>query len=695
MQRVLILGKSIQSNDYDSTEQDIEELLHAMREEHNSSYTSSIVRNMISITDEQTHTIPHGEYLTEEGTLNWTMFTKTVMTGAERPNDMEADLLLFKCASKHLKSVIMQHIHPVTKKFFCTSTLDEIIAKFGSKMSFLPKLVIEVPEYSRDNALFMDLVQLYRQGHYQLCFQMGITFLERSLGDLLVSGMDSFTTRQLKINDMLVHDRLQDILGFDIIFLLRLISGPLQGMNLRNITWHGFLKDDEFPECYASFLLILILSLSDLEQVKLAYKEGNRRPLKTLLDYDTPIEFSFDLEQACSLIDNNFFVPPNQREQWKLSMSMYAQGNVYYTAATMYPLLEHALRRLFAFINSCEDRVLSAETNKLYTTFDDILCPIVEPSMERNKLYVELGVPILLSLFDLLVWKDGPRLRDKLSHGVVDPRGIPKSIVDRTVMISLALFQKYSFRENMVVIIDKRYSPAFHPQMGLYKEIQETSVHVQQFWEKYARNYVEHAELNGDEETKGILMNNPLRAQVHKLLDLLNVKMELLPSRRTSLFDFHEIQKEERFPHIDHVIVPCVIPLQYTGKIGNNIAQELLKAGVLRRVAANVRVVIKVVSEVFDEFEELVRTRKAFKKHRMAFEKYKRNMYALYLMLVMTMRHVELLTLQMDPCEPGIELRDLLLKLVHSLPVCNRNNAWSQATKIFANVVKMTEEMTK
>jgi len=34
--------------------------------------------------------------------------------------------------------------------------------------------------------------------------------------------------------------------------------GPPAGMNLRNVMWHGFSKETEFPRCYFTFLLCLI-----------------------------------------------------------------------------------------------------------------------------------------------------------------------------------------------------------------------------------------------------------------------------------------------------------------------------------------------------------------------------------------------------------------------------------------------------
>ena len=80
------------------------------------------------------------------------------------------------------------------------------------------------------------------------------------------------------------------------------------------------------------------------------------------------------------------------------------------------PQLEHALRRVFAAANSCPERVLTAENNVLYTTFDEVLDHKMEEG-SLNKLRYYVGEPYVTMLFDLLMYPEGPRVRDRLSHG--------------------------------------------------------------------------------------------------------------------------------------------------------------------------------------------------------------------------------------------------------------------------------------
>lgn len=47
--------------------------------------------------------------------------------------------------------------------------------------------------------------------------------------------------RVLKMNEMLQTPILQGMLDENVLFVLKLLCGPLQGINMRNLIWHGFL----------------------------------------------------------------------------------------------------------------------------------------------------------------------------------------------------------------------------------------------------------------------------------------------------------------------------------------------------------------------------------------------------------------------------------------------------------------------
>ncbi|BFZ11488.1 hypothetical protein BsWGS_14527 [Bradybaena similaris] len=87
------------------------------------------------------------------------------------------------------------------------------------------------------------------------------TGLEHSLGNLLLLRGKHCP---LMLKDLITATELEDILGLDVLRLLQVVIGPPTSMNLRNISWHGFLSEHELPRRYIFFLLLLAISLGKL-----------------------------------------------------------------------------------------------------------------------------------------------------------------------------------------------------------------------------------------------------------------------------------------------------------------------------------------------------------------------------------------------------------------------------------------------
>ena len=84
------------------------------------------------------------------------------------------------------------------------------------------------------------------------------------------------------------------------------------------------------------------------------------------------------------------------------------------------PQLETSLRLVFTEVNDCSQRILTAENTCLFTTLDHILSPTLtqeDGTISTNKLRDRLGDRIFELLLDLLEYPEGPRIRDRLSHG--------------------------------------------------------------------------------------------------------------------------------------------------------------------------------------------------------------------------------------------------------------------------------------
>ncbi|KAJ3080066.1 hypothetical protein HK102_003338 [Quaeritorhiza haematococci] len=85
---------------------------------------------------------------------------------------------------------------------------------------------------------------LYASGDPHTAFLTLLTVLERILGDIIYTVSRKKKKKRACVpflmRDLLLDEALLDVLGPDLIFILRVLVGPPTGMNLRNVLWHGF-----------------------------------------------------------------------------------------------------------------------------------------------------------------------------------------------------------------------------------------------------------------------------------------------------------------------------------------------------------------------------------------------------------------------------------------------------------------------
>jgi hypothetical protein len=641
----------------------VEEALQNERQ----SYLSPLVRRLVFLDDDRLSKEGIENTVLESGTLNWDVFTKQLMTGEEDDNSTEItytrDVHLFPNASVYLRRAIIHNIVPYVENNIANGTPETIYQTYGHLGYILPQIapLPSIPDFEHvtpENALFLLLVHLYRRGMHQVCFSMGTTYLERSIGNLLTSRFNLKYSRPIKINEMLIMPQLNEILGPNIIFLLRLIIGPIQGMNLRNLMWHGFFSDDEFYNGYAALLLVLIPSIAALPVVKQSYLVESR-PLLKGSNYDcptTPIPFNVD-----QLLHATYFIPPTQTKLWKEALSLYEQGEHFYSAVLIFPLLEQAMRRLYAFYNQREDKVVSAETETCYVTFEDILSPQLEYGTGRNALFDQLDPEILFALHDLLVWSAGPRIRDKLSHGILNPVGLPKSIMDRTVNVCVELCRRYDYRSERVYVL-QAYEPVYHPQTFLFEEISTTSKYLRDFYNEY----VQHQRDNIDQTLTALL---PKDTKEHVVL-LLEQTREYMNTHRSYETPFTLVESEAR--HINRQVVKHQVPETYADRLGNNISS----IEILRKICTGIVTTITTLKEVITKTKEKIEEEKIKGRTKSAkiLDKYESNLDSLFLLFLLMMQSVELTFLFIH--EPRYELCQNCKLLSDSLPVTILRNQW-------------------
>lgn len=79
-----------------------------------------------------------------------------------------------------------------------------------------------------------------------LCFLLLFSILEHSLGDVYVS-VNVSKPCPTNLKELLVAKEIQDVIGKNVAMAAFVIAGPPQGVNLRNVLWHGFASGSEIP----------------------------------------------------------------------------------------------------------------------------------------------------------------------------------------------------------------------------------------------------------------------------------------------------------------------------------------------------------------------------------------------------------------------------------------------------------------
>ncbi|KAL5008025.1 hypothetical protein ScPMuIL_013606 [Solemya velum] len=267
--------------------------------------------------------------------------------------------------------------------------------------------------------------------------------IERSLGDVFLKKAAPCPSM---LKDLLVTQELGEIFGDMAIQVLRLLMGPPISLNLRNVAWHGFPLPGEIPERYAYFLIVLVASLGQILEEKGIYSDS--------IQHREQVSFPVISQQQCQLgtavlevcpdiFGSSELVSHPSLPLWTTAFNFYKQKRYGHCSAILLTQLENGLRRLFCKVNGCPSRLLTAEATTLYTTFDEILDRYVERDVE-NRLVDKLGENMMNMLLDLLVYPEGPRVRDRLSHGEADWLTFPEHLARNVFLLSIGLAMKVS-----------------------------------------------------------------------------------------------------------------------------------------------------------------------------------------------------------------------------------------------------------
>ncbi|KAM3675907.1 endoplasmic reticulum membrane-associated RNA degradation protein isoform 1-T1 [Ammospiza maritima maritima] len=309
--------------------------------------------------------------------------------------------------------------------------------------------------------------------------------LERALGDVyLLKGNDC----PFLLRDLLASEQLADVFGQAVMNVLRVFIGSPHGLNLRNVLWHGFASPQEIPAKYCAMLLFLTAGLGQLLEIYLLQTKGVlvHRPYVIFVSLEELDAFpdlnSEILSIAEELVKLSSFVLKIMLPFWIAALTAFKQSRYADSVILLLPQLEAGLRLLFTTTNKCPNRLLTAESSALYTTFDEMLAKHLD-NEEVNQLPVVLEEPAMDFLWDFLNHQEGPRIRDRLSHGEINLETFPREIANQIVGFAITVLCRfsdeamYSLKEHMLIkpLLNcaSCYQSRFHPISRLKKQVLE------------------------------------------------------------------------------------------------------------------------------------------------------------------------------------------------------------------------------
>jgi hypothetical protein len=390
--------------------------------------------------------------------------------------------------------IIIKQLAPVFKEaedFFAKLSLEEFEAQFFDNLrwtrceNYLLRSFAIVRESNVDISTFHSMLIL-------------TSVLERALGDLCV--MQGISC-PLMLKDLLQTAELRQIFGTVILDFLGILFGSPRSLNIRNLLWHGFFLPGELAKRFAYTTICSLVTIGKLLQEKnitdIEHRVFIDRKSFSQLENVFPIMRQDQLDNNATspstsalkcaymstfgadfsaIIDQCPHIASNRRPIWTTAFELHCEGHYGECVAFLLTQLEHLLRCLFCDCNNCNHRVVSAENDTLFTTYDEILAKEVvngDGRHDDNRIFLVLGPGLSMMLLDLLQYPEGPRLRDRLSHGEISMTSITAEISSYVVLVCLSLCSCIAQYCNVVLdtpeylrdifASSSRYESMFHP----------------------------------------------------------------------------------------------------------------------------------------------------------------------------------------------------------------------------------------
>ena len=231
--------------------------------------------------------------------------------------------------------------------------------------------------------------------------------------------------------------------------------GPLNGLCLRNLVWHGYVGEVEGAPWASLLWIVVAFGLAPRCAISNSPSPTATSPLPMLL---VPSEDAIEDLLACSAV----FVPPYLqlafREAMQLCREPMKPEQQWRCLTLLFVVLERGLRALYAQENHFPDNALLARTDTLATMLRSTVGDEDENNNStphsRNKMLDYLSRGAVAALYDEFVWiglhdasgaqgslltTDALPCRNKLVHRSLEFENISLIVVERVVKLTLGL----------------------------------------------------------------------------------------------------------------------------------------------------------------------------------------------------------------------------------------------------------------
>jgi hypothetical protein len=336
---------------------------------------------------------------------------------------------------------------------------------FNTQFSFIKNFITQdndlnlIKKCFENSTSTLNNAQIHQIQVYISLLNIFVIF-ERYLRQLIVtltcSGdkTEAGNLNQFLLRDLISNKILEKVLNRNLINLIKCLIGSPYSLNLRNLLWHGFLQINECSHYYEYFLLIILDKIGqEMEQQQKHQKFAESRlQVKKIENYqirslnaeykfnDSLIEIKNNINVYLSIINDSILINDSQKMllSFIINNLFIIQKSYIQTILSLLPQIEFLLRKLYIIENRLDFKFnLSAQEKFFYLTMDEIMLEFILPvnseskillkklvdnepattSGIKNRLPLKLGNEFMILLNDLFMYNDGPRIRDRLSHG--------------------------------------------------------------------------------------------------------------------------------------------------------------------------------------------------------------------------------------------------------------------------------------